>query len=140
MHGFAVFITVAVAVMFTSFAAAQVLGDEPSAPPTVETPPAAAADTGRVSDETEEVGGDGEQGTVASAIAAINGVKDSANTPLDMDGDGTFTANTDGAIPYLHSGQGYDATSLTSFTHDGLQSTASDAITLVRGAITPNWP
>ena len=83
---------------------------------------------------------DGEQGTVASAIAAINRVKDNANTPLDMDGNGTFTANTDGAIPYLHSGQGYDATSLTSFTHNGSQSTASDAITLVRGTITPNWP
>ena len=70
----------------------------------------------------------------------INAVKDSANTPLDMDGNGTFTANTDGAIPYLHSGQGYDATSLTSFTHNGSQTTASDAITLVRGTITPNWP
>ena len=40
-------------------------------------------------------------------------------TPLlDMDGNGTFTANTDGAIPYLHSGQGYDATALVPFTHN----------------------
>ena len=82
----------------------------------------------------------GRQGTATDAIAGINAVKDIANTPLDMDGNGTFTANTDGAIPYLHSGQGYDATSLTSFTHNGSQTTASNAITLVRGAITPNWP
>ena len=59
---------------------------------------------------------------------------------MDMDGNGTFTANTDGAIPYLHSGQGYDATSLTSFTHNGSQTTAANAITKVRGSITPNWP
>ena len=42
-----------------------------------------------------------------------------------MDGNGTFTANTDGAIPYLHSGQGYDATALVPFTHDRQQTTAS---------------
>ena len=83
---------------------------------------------------------DGQTGTVADAIAKINAVKDSANTPMDMDGDGTFTANTDGAIPYLHSGQGYDATSLTSFTHNNQQTSADAAITLVRGPITPNWP
>ena len=48
----------------------------------------------------------GQQGTAASAITKINNVKDSANTPMDMDGNGTFTANTDGAIPYLHSRTG----------------------------------
>ena len=57
-----------------------------------------------------------------------------------MDGDGVFTANTDGIIPYLYTGQGYDATSLTSFTHNNQQTTADDAITLVQGTITPNWP
>ena len=83
---------------------------------------------------------DGQTGTVASAIGKINAVKDSADTPLDMDGDGAFTANTDGIIPYLHSGQGYDATALVSFTHDNQQTTADAAITLVRGTVTPNWP
>ena len=83
---------------------------------------------------------DGQTGTATDAIAKINAVKDSANTPLDIDGDGSFTANTDGAIPYLHTGQGYDATSLTSFTHDSQQTTADAAITLMRGSLTPNWP
>ena len=82
----------------------------------------------------------GSQLAVTSAIGKINAVKDSTNTPMDMDGNGTFTANTDGAIPYLHSGQGYDATSLTSFTHNGSQTTAANAITKVRGSITPDWP
>ena len=82
----------------------------------------------------------GQTGTAAAAITKINEVKDSANTPLDMDGDGAFTANTDGIIPYLYTGQGYDATSLTSFTHNNQQTTADDAITLVQGTITPNWP
>ena len=82
----------------------------------------------------------GTQLAVTSAIGRINEVKDNTNTPLDMDGNGTFTANTDGAIPYLHSGQGYDATALVPFTHDRQQTTATNAITRVRGAITPNWP
>ena len=82
----------------------------------------------------------GQQGTAAAAVGRINAVKDNANTPMDMDGDNTFTANTDGAIPYLHSGQGYDATALVPFTHDRQQTTAANAITLVRGTVTPNWP
>ena len=82
----------------------------------------------------------GTQLAVSSAIGRINEVKDNANTPMDMDGNGTFTANTDGAIPYLHAGQGYDATSLAPFTHNNQQTTASNAITRVRGAVTPNWP
>ena len=82
----------------------------------------------------------GQQGTAAAAVGRINAVKDNANTPMDMDGDNTFTANTDGAIPYLHSGQGYDATALVPFTHDRQQTTAANAITLVRGNLTPNWP
>ena len=82
----------------------------------------------------------GQTGTASAAITRINEVKDSANTPLDIDGDGAFTANTDGIIPYLYTGQGYDATSLTSFTHNNQQTTADAAITLVQGTITPNWP
>ena len=82
----------------------------------------------------------GQTGTAANAITKINAVKDSVSTPLDMDGDGAFTANTDGIIPYLYTGQGYDATALVSFTHDNQQTTADAAITLVRGTITPNWP
>ena len=82
----------------------------------------------------------GQQGTVANAITGINAVKDSTNTPMDMDGNGTFTPATDGAIPYLHSGQGYDATALVPFTHDRQQTTAANAITRVRGNLTPNWP
>ena len=82
----------------------------------------------------------GQTGTVASAIGKINAVKDSADTPLDMDGNGTFTANTDGIIPYLYTGQGYDATALTSFTHDNQQTTADAAITRMRGDLTPDWP
>ena len=82
----------------------------------------------------------GTQLAVTSAIGKINAVKDQTNTPMDMDGNGTFTANTDGAIPYLHSGQGYDATALVPFTYNRQQTTATSAITLVRGTITPNWP
>ena len=82
----------------------------------------------------------GQQTAVTDAIGRINEVKDNTNTPLDMDGNGTFTANTDGAIPYLHSGQGYDATALVPFTHNRQQTTATNAITRVRGTVTPNWP
>ena len=82
----------------------------------------------------------GSQLAVTSAIGKINAVKDQTNTPMDMDGNGTFTANTDGAIPYLHSGQGYDATALVPFTHDRQQTTAANSITRVRGTATPNWP
>ena len=82
----------------------------------------------------------GQQTAVTDAIGRINAVKDQTNTPMDMDGNGTFTANTDGAIPYLHSGQGYDATALVPFTHNRQQTTATNAITRVRGTVTPNWP
>ena len=82
----------------------------------------------------------GQESTASAAIDAINAVKDQTNTPLDMDGDNTFTANTDGIIPYLYTGQGYDATALVPFTHNNQQTTADSAITLVRGTITPAWP
>ena len=83
---------------------------------------------------------DGQQGTVADAIGMITMVMDEPDTLLDIDGNGSFTPGTDGIIPYLHSGQGYDATSLSTFTHNRQQTTAAGAIERIRGALTPNWP
>ena len=83
---------------------------------------------------------DNSEGTVVNAVNTINSVKNLPNTPLDMDGNGTFTPDTDGIIPYLYTGQGYPVTSIVPFTHNQREDTAVNAVTRIRGNLTPNWP
>ena len=77
----------------------------------------------------------GTERDASEAITAIRRSAAGAGLSLDFDGSGKYEPRYDGVLLYLHTNLGLSATTLTPFTHNNQQSTASSAIRFIGRAI-----